>query len=162
MRRKFVFRLTGIKMSGIRYNLKENQARAFNKMIRVSHQKLQLVTDLIRGLPAARAIDVLKFSKKRVAGEVLKTLLSAVANAEHNQKLSADSLFVKEIWCGKALTMKRIFPGPRGSARPILKPFSNLTIILESGEAKPAAAPKNEKLKAKNEKTKTKDEKSKK
>ena len=51
------------------------------------------------------------------------------------KKLAADTLFVKEIWCGKALTMKRIMPGPRGSARPILKPFSNLTIVLESGVA---------------------------
>jgi large subunit ribosomal protein L22 len=138
-------------MTTRRYNLKENQVRAFNKLIRVSHQKLQLVTDLVRGLPAARAVDVLKFSKKRVAGEVLKTLLSAVANAEHNQKLSADSLYVKEIWCGKALTMKRIFPGPHGSARPILKPFSNLTIILESGApvVKPKASPKSKDQKAK-------------
>ena len=142
-------------MSERRYNLKDNQVRAFNKLIRVSHQKLQLVTDLVRGLPVARAIDVLKFSKKRVAGEVLKTLLSAVANAEHNQKLSADSLFIKEIWCGKALTMKRVMPGPRGSARPILKPFSNLTIILESGApavkkpAKPKAEPKKKETKKK-------------
>jgi large subunit ribosomal protein L22 len=113
---------------------------------------LQLVTDLIRGLPVARAIDVLKFSKKRVAGEVLKTLLSAVANAEHNQKLSADSLFVKEVWCGKALTMKRIFPGPRGSARPILKPFSNLTIILESGQPSVASRQSSEKKKKTEEK----------
>ncbi len=120
-------------MAERRYNLKDNQVRAFNKMIRVSPQKLQLVTDLVRGLPVARAIDVLKFSKKRVANEVLKTLMSAIANGEHNQKMSAENLYVKEIWCGKALTMKRIFPGPRGSARPILKPFSNLTIILESG-----------------------------
>ena len=104
-------------------------------MIRVSHQKLNLVCDLVRGLPVERAIDVLKFSKKRVAGEVLKTLLSAVANAEHNKKLPVETLFVKEIWCGKALTMKRIMAGPRGSARPILKPFSNLTIVLESGVA---------------------------
>ena len=122
-------------MTTTRYGIKENQVRAFNKMIRVSHQKLNLVCDLIRGLPVDRAVDVLKFSKKRVAGEVLKTLLSAVANAENNKKLSADSLFVKEIWCGKALTMKRIMAGPRGSARPILKPFSNLTIVLESGKA---------------------------
>ena len=122
-------------MTTTRYGIKENQVRAFNKMIRVSHQKLNLVCDLVRGLPVDRAIDVLKFSKKRVAGEVLKTLLSAVANAENNKKLSADTLFVKEIWCGKALTMKRIMAGPRGSARPILKPFSNLTIVLESGKA---------------------------
>lgn len=134
-------------MAERRYNLKDNQVRAFNKMIRVSPQKLQLVTDLVRGLPVARAIDVLKFSKKRVANEVLKTLMSAIANGEHNHKMSADSLYVKEIWCGKALTMKRIFPGPRGSARPILKPFSNLTIILESGAPvkKEPAKPKAEK-----------------
>ena len=90
---------------------------------------------MVRGLPVDRAVDVLKFSKKRVAGEVLKTLLSAVANAEHNKNLAVDTLFIKEIWCGKALTMKRIMAGPRGSARPILKPFSNLTIVLESGKA---------------------------
>lgn len=134
-------------MTERRYNLKDNQVRAFNKMIRISHQKLGLVCDTVRGLPVGRAVDVLKFSKKRVAGEVLKTLMSAVANAEHNQKLSADSLYVKEIWCGKALTMKRIMPGPKGSAKPILKPFSNLTIVLESGEAK-SAKPKAEKPKA--------------
>lgn len=99
---------------------------------------------MVRGLPVGRAIDVLKFSKKRVAGEVLKTLMSAIANAEHNKNLAVDTLFVKEIWCGKALTMKRIMPGPRGSARPILKPFSNLTIILESG-----VAPKKETAKKK-------------
>ena len=122
-------------MTTARYGIKDNQVRAFNKMIRISHQKLNLVCDLVRGLPVDRAIDVLKFSKKRVAGEVLKTLLSAVANAENNKNLAVDTLFVKEIWCGKALTMKRIMPGPRGSARPILKPFSNLTIVLESGKA---------------------------
>ena len=118
-----------------RYGIKDNQVRAFNKMIRISHQKLNLVCAMVRGLPVERAIDVLKFSKKRVAGEVLKTLMSAIANAEHNKHLAVDTLFVKEIWCGKALTMKRIMPGPRGSARPILKPFSNLTIVLESGKA---------------------------
>ena len=118
-----------------RYGIKDNQVRAFNKMIRISHQKLNLVCDMVRGLPVDRAVDVLKFSKKRVSDEVLKTLLSAVANAEHNKNLSADTLFIKEIWCGKALTMKRIMPASQGRARPILKPFSNLTIVLESGVA---------------------------
>lgn len=122
-------------MTTTRYGIKDNQARAFNKMIRVSHQKLGLVIDQVRGLPVDKAVDVLKFSKKRVSGEVLKTLLSAVANAENNKKLPAESLYIKEIWCGKALTMKRMNPGPRGSAKPILKPFSNLTIIVESGVA---------------------------
>ena len=120
-----------------RYNLKSNQVRAFNKLIRISTYKLQLVTDLIRGLPVAQAVDTLKFSKKRVADEVLKTLLSAIANAENNKKLAADTLFVKEIWVGKALTMKRYRAGPRGQAKPLLKPFSHLTIVLESGTPAP-------------------------
>ena len=134
-----------------RYVIKDNQVRAFNKMIRISTQKLNLVCAMVRGLPVGRAIDVLKFSKKRVAGEVLKTLMSAIANAEHNKNLAVDTLFVKEIWCGKALTMKRIMPGPRGSARPILKPFSNLTIVLESG-----VAPKKETAKKKETKKEAK------
>lgn len=120
-------------MEKTRYNLAENQVRAFNKLIRISYYKLSLVTDLIRGLPVGRAIDALKFSKKRVASEVLKTLMSAIANAENNKKLAADSLFVKEIWVGKAITMKRFRAGPRGQARPRLKPFSHLTIVLEAG-----------------------------
>ena len=134
-----------------RYGIKDNQVRAFNKMIRISTQKLNLVCAMVRGLPVGRAIDVLKFSKKRVAGEVLKTLMSSIANAEHNKNLAVDTLFVKEIWCGKALTMKRIMPGPRGSARPILKPFSNLTIVLESG-----AVPKKETAKKKETKKEAK------
>lgn len=131
-------------MTTRKHNLKDNQVRAFNKLIRVSHQKLGLVIDTVRGLPVAKAVDVLKFSKKRVAGDVLKTLLSAIANGENNHKMSADSLYIKEIWCGKALTMKRIMPASRGQARRIEKPFSNLTIILESGQApsKKKAAPK--------------------
>ena len=134
-----------------RYGIKDNQVRAFNKMIRISTQKLNLVCAMVRGLPVGRAIDVLKFSKKRVAGEVLKTLMSAITKAEHNKNLAVDTLFVKEIWCGKALTMKRIMPGPRGSARPILKPFSNLTIVLESG-----VAPKKETAKKKETKKEAK------
>ncbi len=55
-----------------RYGIKDNQVRAFNKMIRISHQKLNLVCDMVRGLPVDRAVDVLKFSKKRVSDEVLK------------------------------------------------------------------------------------------
>jgi large subunit ribosomal protein L22 len=81
--------------------------------------------------------------------------MSAIANAEHNKNLAVDTLFVKEIWCGKALTMKRIMPGPRGSARPILKPFSNLTIVLESGVA-PAKKEKTEKTEKTAKKAKAK------
>ena len=113
--------------------LLDNQVRAYNKLIRISMDKLSLVADLIRNKTVAEAVDILKFSKKRIALEVYKTMMSAVANAENNKKLSADALFVKEIWVGKAITMKRFRAASRGQARPILKPFSHLTIILESG-----------------------------
>jgi large subunit ribosomal protein L22 len=124
-----------------------NQIRAYNKLIRTSMYKLQLVADMVRGMKVGPAVDALKFSKKRVAGEVLKTLLSAMANAENNKKLSVDSLYVKEIWTGKAITMKRFRAGPRGQAKPRLKPFSHLTIVLESGTPAPGKAAK-EKAKA--------------
>jgi large subunit ribosomal protein L22 len=141
-----------------RYNLADNQVRAFNKLIRISAYKLSLVTDLIRGLPVAKAVDILKFSKKRVAGEVMKTLMSAIANAENNKKLSADTLFVKEIWVGKAITMKRFRAGPRGQAKPILKPFSHLTIVLEAGVPAPKKVAKTEKAEKKTAPKKTKTE----
>ncbi len=95
-------------MTTTRYGIKDNQVRAFNKMIRISHQKLNLVCDMVRGLPVDRAIDVLKFSKKRVSGDVLKTLLSAIANAEHNKNLPVERFYITEIWTGQQLTVNGI------------------------------------------------------
>ena len=73
-----------------RYGIKENEARAFLRMVKGSTQKLNLVAQSIRGLSADKAIEQLTFSKKRVAGEVKKLVLSAVSNAEHNYKLDVD------------------------------------------------------------------------
>jgi large subunit ribosomal protein L22 len=126
-------------MATKRYGLKDNQVRVFNRLIRVSSQKLNLIAGQIRGKSAAQAVDLMAFSKKRAAEDVKKSLLSGIANAENNHKLSADSLIVKEAWVGKAITMKRIFPAKQGSARRILKPFSSITIILESAEPKAKA-----------------------
>ncbi|MDR0449279.1 MAG: 50S ribosomal protein L22 [Rickettsiales bacterium] len=122
-----------------KYGLTDNQVRVFNRLIRTSAQKLNLIAAQVRGLPVGRAIEVMTFSKKRAAGDVKKSLISGVANAEHNDKMSADSLIVKEAWVGKAITMKRIFPSKQGSARPILKKFSSLTLVLESVEPKAKA-----------------------
>ncbi|MDR0319230.1 MAG: 50S ribosomal protein L22 [Rickettsiales bacterium] len=122
-----------------KYGLSDNQVRVFNRLIRTSAQKLNLIAGQIRGLSAGKAIEVMTMSKKRASEDVRKSLLSGVANAENNRKLSADSLIVKEAWVGKAITMKRIFPAKQGSARPILKKFSSLTLVLESAEPKAAA-----------------------
>ena len=107
------------------------EVRAINKMIRTSSQKLNLIVKDIRKKDINSAVNILKFSNKRVSKEVLKTLNSAVANAENNNNLDIDKLIVKEAYVGKSLRMKRFRPMSKGRAFQIIKPFSRLTLILE-------------------------------
>ena len=72
----------------------------------------------------------LQFSEKRVSKEISKTIKSAVSNAENNNQLDIDNLFIKEAYVGKGMVMKRYRPRARGRAGEIKKPFSNLTIIV--------------------------------
>ncbi len=106
-------------------------ARAVTRMLRVSPQKLNLLAQQIRGKAAAKALAELTFSKKRLAIDVKKTLMSAVANAENNQQLDVDSLIVKEAYVGKNLVMKRFHARGRGRGARIMKPFAQLTVIVE-------------------------------
>ncbi len=108
----------------------ENEAMAVARMLRTSEQKLNLVAGLIRGKKVERAVTDLTFSKKRIAGDVLKCLQSAIANAENNHGLDVDALVVAEAWCGKNLTLKRGRPRARGRFGKIMKPFSELTILV--------------------------------
>ncbi len=107
------------------------EVKAINKMIRTSSQKLNLILKDIRKKDISSALNILKFSNKRVSKEVLKTLNSAVANAENNNNLDIDKLFVKEAYVGKSLRMKRFRPMSKGRAFQIIKPFSRLTLVLE-------------------------------
>ena len=107
------------------------EVKAINKMIRTSSQKLNLIIKDIRKKDINAALNILKFSNKRVSKEVLKTLNSAVANAENNNNLDIDKLVVKEAYVGKSLRMKRFRPMSKGRAFQIIKPFSRLTLILE-------------------------------
>ena len=107
------------------------EVKAINKMIRTSSQKLNLIVKDIRKKDINAALNILKFSNKRVSKEVLKTLNSAVANAENNNNLDIDKLFVKEAYVGKSLRMKRFRPMSKGRAFQIIKPFSRLTVVLE-------------------------------
>lgn len=107
------------------------EVKAINKMIRTSSQKLNLIIKDIRKKDINSAVNILKFSNKRVSKEVLKTLNSAIANAENNNNLDIDKLFIKEVYVGKSLTMKRFRPESKGRANRIIKPFSRLTVILE-------------------------------
>ncbi len=107
------------------------EVKAINKMIRTSSQKLNLIVKDIRKKDINAALNILKFSNKRVSKEVLKTLNSAVANAQNNNNLHIDKLFVKEAYVGKSLRMKRFRPMSKGRAFQIIKPFSRLTLVLE-------------------------------
>ena len=107
------------------------EVKAINKMIRTSSQKLNLIVKDIRKKDINSALNILKFSNKRVSKEVLKTLNSAVANAENNNNLDIDKLFVREAYVGKSLRMKRFRPMSKGRAFQIIKPFSRLTLVLE-------------------------------
>ena len=114
--------------------LADNEVRSFSKFMRTSPQKLNLVAQMIRGKPADRALADLTFSKRRIAGEVKKVLQSAIANAENNHQLDVDRLYVKEVTVGKQFTVKRFRARARGRGARIVKPFSNLTVIVRERE----------------------------
>jgi large subunit ribosomal protein L22 len=90
---------------------------------------------MIRGKKVAAALADLEFSRKRIAVQIRKTLQSAIANAENNHDLDVDNLVVAEAHVGKALVMKRFSPRARGRVGRIMKPFSNLTVVVREEEA---------------------------
>ena len=106
-------------------------SRAIGKMIRTSPYKLNLEAKSIRGKKVDDALSYLEFSKKRISNTVKDTLESAIANAENNHALDIDKLYVDEAFVGKNMVMKRWRARARGRAAKILKPFSQLTIILK-------------------------------
>ena len=114
--------------------LADNEANAELRMVRISPQKLNLVAGLIRGLKVEKALANLTFSKKRIANDVKKLLESAVANAENNHGLDVDNLIVAEASVGKAMVMKRFRARARGRGAKILKPFSNMRIVVREVE----------------------------
>ena len=118
-------------------SLPDNEAQAIAKNLRVSPQKLNLVAGLIRGKKINAAIADLEFSKKRIAIDVKKCVMSAVANAENNHGLDVDDLIVAEAWVGKNLVMKRFQARGRGRSGRVIKPFSQITVVVR--EVKPTA-----------------------
>ncbi|SPU65348.1 50S ribosomal protein L22 [Brucella melitensis] len=120
--------------------LKDNEAKAVARTLRVSPQKLNLVASMIRGKKVNAALADLTFSRKRIAGTVKKTLESAIANAENNHDLDVDALIVAEAYVGKSIVMKRFHVRGRGRASRIEKPFSHLTIVVREVAEKGKAA----------------------
>ena len=118
------------------YGRGENECRGRARMLRTSPQKLNDVAKSIRLKPVERAMQELRFSKRRIAGSVLKLLRSVIANAENNKQLDVDRLIVKEAWVGKTTRMRRFRPRAKGRAAPIIKDFSAITIIVEEKNEK--------------------------
>jgi len=114
--------------------LADNEAMARARMIRTSPQKLNEVARSIRGLDVNQALAQLTFSKRKVAVDAKNILQSAVANAENNHHLDVDNLYVAEAYVGKAMVMKRFRARARGRGARILKPFSNMTIVVRERE----------------------------
>lgn len=102
------------------------------RFIRISSSKVKLVLDLIRGKKVDEAIAILKNTQKAASPVVEKLLNSAIANAENNQGLLSDDLFIAEVFADQGPTLKRFRPRAQGRASRIRKRTSHITIILDS------------------------------
>ena len=117
-------------MNKTKKNNELNLVRSVNKNVRSSTRKLKPILKALVGKKVDFALRDLEFSNKRICGDVKKTLASAIANAENNYQYDIDKLIVKEAYCGKQVVMKRFRARAKGRAAEIMKPYSNLTIIL--------------------------------
>ncbi len=117
-------------MSKLKKQIDTKIVRSINKNIRSSTRKLNPILKSIVGKKVDIAIRNLSFSDKRISKDIKKTISSAVANAENNYQYDIDKLIIKEAYCGKQVIMKRFRARAKGRAAEIMKPYSNLTIIL--------------------------------
>ena len=117
-------------MNKARQTIDSKLVKSINKNIRSSIRKLKPILKSIVGKKVDIAIRDLSFSEKRISKDIKKTISSAVANAENNYQYDIDNLIVKEAYCGKQVIMKRFRARAKGRAARIIKPYSNLTIIL--------------------------------
>jgi large subunit ribosomal protein L22 len=128
--------------------LSDSEAQAVARNLRVSPRKLDLVAGLIRGKKVDAALADLEFSRKRIAQDVRKCVMSAVANAENNHGLDVNELVVSEAFVGKNLIMKRFAARGRGRASSITKPFAQITVIVRQKAEEAEEGKKKSKAKA--------------
>ncbi len=110
-------------------------ATATAKTVRIAARKVRLVVDLIRGRGVDEALAILEFTPRGASPEVAKVLKSAIANAEHNFDLDKQNLYVKEVFADEGPTLKRFRPRAKGSASPINKRTSHITVTVAEKEA---------------------------
>ncbi len=117
-------------MANLKNKIDTKIVKSVNKNIRSSTRKLVPILKSIVGKKVDIAIRDLSFSDKRISNDIRKTISSAIANAENNYQYDIDKLIIKEAYCGKQVVMKRFRARAKGRAAEIMKPYSNLTIIL--------------------------------
>lgn len=110
-------------------------AKSTAKTVRIAARKARLVIDLIRGRDVAEALAILEFTPRAGSPIIAKVLKSAIANAEHNYDLDAQNLFVSEAFVDEGPTLKRFRPRAKGSASPINKRTSHITVVVSEKEA---------------------------
>ncbi len=107
------------------------EAKSVTRFVRISPRKLRLVADMVRGNMVSLAMNTLKFSNKRGAKILNKSLMSAVSNAEQKGTIDVDNLYVKEITINEGPTVKRFIPRAMGRATMVRKRMSHINIILD-------------------------------
>lgn len=112
----------------------QETAKAIARHIRMSPMKVNLVLDLIRDKDVVEALAILDYTRKDAAVVIAKVLRSAVANAENNQEMNPDALYVKECHVGPGPTLKRYQPRAQGRAFQILKRSSHITVVVAERE----------------------------
>lgn len=110
---------------------RDKRPQAHVKNVRISSRKVGQVIDLIRGKNAVNALAILKFTPKSASSVVYKLLLSAIANAENNLSLNRDNLYVAEVYANQGPVYKRYVARSRGSASPMLRRTSHISIVLD-------------------------------
>ena len=108
----------------------KNLVKAINRNVRSSPRKVNILLKNIRGKKVDLAVRDLSFARQRIAKDIKKTVLSAIANAENNNQYDIDNLYVTEAYVGKSIVLKRFRARAKGRASGIKKPYSNITIIL--------------------------------
>ena len=110
---------------------RDTRPSAHARFVRISSSKVRIVVDLIRGKSVDDAVAILQFTPKAAAPVVLKVLNSAIANAVNNSELDRKSLVVAEVYANPGPTLKRFVARSRGSASPMLRRTSHISVVLE-------------------------------
>ena len=116
------------------------ETKAILRGVRLSVDKGRLVADLIRGKKVDQALNILNFTQKKGAVIVKKVLESAIANAEHNEHLDRDSLWISEAYVDEGPTLKRFRPRAQGRAYRVRKRTSHITVVVEAREQAPRSS----------------------